>query len=141
MLKLTPRGNSRQLALRGIYCYIINPTSISEVELYIDYFIPDQYKKSDLKFLQFLLEHSIKQFDLMLSQYKDFSDRDISTINTIEKIILVIAAVELIETPNIDSAIIINEAINLSKVFATDKSYKFINTLVDKLSKKIRGVN
>ena len=138
MIKLTPRSITRQLAVQGIYCYKMNACSILEIDRYLQYLIPAIYDKADIEFLNFLLDHSIKQFDLMLNLYKEFCERDIYSINIIEQIILVIAAIEIIESSNIQSKIIINESINLAKIFTSDMSYKFINTLTDKLSKKIR---
>ena len=137
--KLTPRSIARQLAVQGIYCYIINPNLVVDILKFLQDLVPDKiYDKADLQLLTFLLEHGTKQFDLLLSQYNNLSHREIDSINKIEQVILVIAAIELIETKNIDSAIMINEAINLAKIFASDHSYKFINTLTDLLAKKIR---
>jgi transcription antitermination protein NusB len=50
----------------------------------------------------------------------------------------VIAAIELINNLSVPSPVIINEAIELSKLYGGSDSHKFINNLVDKLAKQLR---
>jgi N utilization substance protein B len=56
---------------------------------------------------------------------------EISRIATIDKIIISIAITEFLKFPEIPLKVSINEAIELSKQFSTEKSSFFINGLLD----------
>ena len=88
--------------------------------------------------MHFLLERSIRHYDAMLEMYTPYLNRSISDINLIEQIILVIAAVEFKENLSVPAPVIINEAVELAKLYGAEESYKFINGLVDKLSSQMR---
>ena len=59
---------------------------------------------------------------------------DFNRLGEMEKAILRLGAYEILFC-NIDRAVIINEAVELSKKFGTDKSPKFINGVLDALKK------
>ncbi len=61
---------------------------------------------------------------------------DIERISLIDKIILITAITELDYFPLTASRIIINEYIEVSKVFSTDKSNIFVNGILDKYTKE-----
>ena len=60
---------------------------------------------------------------------------DIERISTCTKLIMRYGSWELLHT-NTDSKIVINEAIELTKCFAEDDAYRFINGILDKIAKK-----
>lgn len=62
--------------------------------------------------------------------------RSFSALDPIERSILWIAAFELTRRKDIHPTVVINEAIELAKKFGADESYRFINGILDKLSKQ-----
>ena len=75
---------------------------------------------------------NLKMCDENISKF--LQERDISEVGNVEKAILRLSIYEILFT-NLDKAIIINEAIELSKRLASDNAPKFINGLLDKVSK------
>jgi len=65
---------------------------------------------------------------------KHLKDWDIDEIGKIEKAILRLGVYEIFIDKN-DKAIVINEAIELAKELADDKSHQFINGVLDSVSK------
>ena len=65
---------------------------------------------------------------------------DLERISLIDRIILVAAITELDSFPLTASRIIINEYIDVSKVYGTDKSNVFINGILDKYTKDINRI-
>ena len=139
MLKKTPRHRARQLAIQGSYYYRVNLSSVREIEEFLQVSCEAQYKLANYELLHFLLEHSTNQFEAMLQLYTKFIHRKITEVNMIEQAILVLAAVELVDNHSVPTAVIINEAVELAKVYGSEDSYKFINSSVDQLAKHIRG--
>ncbi len=96
MSKKSPRHLSRSLAVQALYSYKINQSSVVELEKLLNDFERDLYEHANYELMHSLIENSINKFDEMLEHYKPYLQREIGDINLIEKIILVIAAVELI---------------------------------------------
>ena len=59
-------------------------------------------------------------------------------IDPVERAILRISTYELLAHPEIPYRVIVNEGINLAKEFGASQSHKFVNGLLDRLSKKLR---
>ena len=55
----------------------------------------------------------------------------------VDRLILRIAACELLRDPETPPAVVINEALELARTFSTDDSVKFINGMLDGMRKKI----
>jgi len=82
--------------------------------------ILDKYKNLD------------KQIEPLLSNWR------LERLGIATKIIIRIGSWHL-QNSNLDKALIINEAIELAKCFAEKDSYKFINGILDELSKIIKN--
>ena len=76
----------------------------------------------------------LKELDAVLNRYLD--NWDIARIGNVEKAILRLAAYELIHHPEVPARVTINEAIELSKEYSTDSASKFINGVLDKVSRE-----
>ncbi|MDG2060276.1 MAG: transcription antitermination factor NusB [SAR86 cluster bacterium] len=75
---------------------------------------------------------NIKELDTKLAPHLD---RSIASLDFIEKNVLRIATYELVFNKNLDHPIVINEAIRLSKKYGAKDSYKYINAILDKMTK------
>ena len=56
----------------------------------------------------------------------------------IDLIVLRIAIFELKSRPDLPTAVILNEAVELAKTFSTDESGRFVNGILSTISKKVR---
>lgn len=138
MIKKSPRHLSRSIAVQGIYHYKLNNSEIFDIEQFLKSNPDCLYNKAESSLLTYLLEQGINQFEQMLKLYEPYLQREMSEINLLEQIILVIAAIELTYTINVPAAVVINEAIELCKLYGAEESHKFINGLVDKLAHETR---
>ena len=138
MHKKSPRHLARSLAVQGIYAYKINQTSVTEIESFLQHNCHAIYPQANYELMHTLIIAGTEQYDAMLNQYVGHLKRDTGDINLIEQIILVIAAVELNTNLSVPAAVVINEAVELSKLYGAVESYKFINGLVDKLAHDLR---
>ena len=67
-------------------------------------------------------------------------ERDMQEINPVERAILRLATFELKERKDIPYRVVINEAVDLTKKYGAEQGHKFVNSVLDKLSKKLRAV-
>ena len=56
----------------------------------------------------------------------------------IDLIVLRLAIFELKSRPDVPTAVILNEAVELAKTFSTDESGRFVNGILSTISKKVR---
>ncbi len=66
---------------------------------------------------------------------------DLDRVSLMDKIILIAAITEFDAFPATASRIIINEYVEISKVYSTDRSNIFINGILDKYSKDLNRIN
>lgn len=92
----------------------------------------------DQDFARKLLRESLNNWEETEKKIEARLDNwDLSRIALMDKIILVAAFTELDHFPLTPSRVIINEYIDIAKVFATDKSNIFINGILDKYTKDL----
>ena len=130
---MATRAQSREAVISLLYAGDIGN---SDINIFLDDILED--KKIRNKQKEFALElyngvnnnlESIdKNLDELLSEWK------LNEIGTVERAILRLGAYEILFTP-LDKAIIINEAIELSKKLTADSSPKLINGVLDSIKK------
>jgi len=132
MLKFHKRRKSREQALQAIYSWLLANHSL--LSLKNDFFVIKNKNQYDYNYFEMLLYgiiENIKALNLLLSNHLS---RDLSKISKVEYSILLIACFELTSNLNIPKKVIINEAIQLSKIYGGKNSYKFINATLDKMA-------
>jgi len=65
-------------------------------------------------------------------------DREINTLGMIEKALLYVGVFELTHLVDIPYKVVINECVDLAKTFGASESHKYVNGVLDKLSKRLR---
>ena len=58
----------------------------------------------------------------------------------IDRTVLRIATYELLDRPDVPTAVVIDEAVELAKRFSTDDSGRFVNGMLSAIAKKVRVV-
>ena len=66
-------------------------------------------------------------------------DRGQDDVDLIENAILRLACYELVFEPDVPTAVIIDEAIDLAKTFSAENSYRYVNGVLDKVAREVRG--
>ncbi|KAA6187838.1 transcription antitermination factor NusB [Thiohalocapsa marina] len=65
-------------------------------------------------------------------------DRALKSIDPVERAILRVGAYELLFSPELPVAVVINEAVNLAKVFGAEQGHRYVNGVLDKLARQVR---
>lgn len=82
---------------------------------------------------------NLKETDAALSKY--VQSWSFERMSAMDRNLLRIAVSELDEKFAVPPAVVINEAIEIAKIFGTDDSAKFINAVLDKVKKEILTEN
>jgi len=67
-----------------------------------------------------------------------FLDRPAEQVDPVERAILRLGGYELMQHPDLTSRIVINEAVELAKVFGAEQGHRFINGVLDQLARAVR---
>jgi len=135
-LKPSPRRKARELAVQAVYSWQISQNSVTDIE--VNFITENAKRRFDIEYFQLLLRGvttSANELDLAISPHVD---RPIDDIDQVEKAILRVAVFELSDCQDVPYRVVINEAIELAKLFAADDSHKFVNGVLDKVVKLVR---
>lgn len=129
-MKYKKRQLARRIAMQLIYSWQINKAEITKLQ---QYYIEDNRRiafdqEYFIEITKGVTEH-ISIIDTDISKIIDINNK---SLGIVEQAILRIGFFELIFKTDITHKIIINEAIELAKIFGASKSYKFINGVLDK---------
>ena len=65
-------------------------------------------------------------------------DRELKEIDPVERAILLIGGFELMEKIEVPYKVVINESVELAKLFGASDSFKYVNSILDQLAKQYR---
>ena len=131
-LQFSPQHNPRVIVIQKLYGKYYNKDE--------DLTFPKHRFK---KFIKDVVNGTIERNDVIndeISNHLD-TDLDLKKNDKVFQIIVKSAIFELLYKPKISSKIIINEYLKASNFFIEDGQTKYLNALLDKISKKLRNSN
>ena len=95
------------------------------------------------KFIKDVVLGTIERNELIKDEIRNHLNNDLQLTNLdkVFQIIVKSAIFEFLYKPKISSKIIIKEYLNASNFFLEDSQTKYLNAILDKISKKIRNSN
>ena len=124
-----PKDNPRVVAIQKIYGNFFNKNE----ELKIG-------KHRFKKFIKDIVNGTIERNDIITEELETHLKEDLilSHLDKLIQVIIKCAVFEFLYKPKTSSKIIIKEYLNASNFFLEDSQTKYLNALLDKISKKIR---
>jgi len=131
---MATRTQARESVVGLLYAYDLGNEAISK---FADEILEDKKIRNKQKdFALNLFNGTIQNLPVVDKEIAEhLKQREISDVGSVEKAILRLSIYETLFS-NLDKAIIINEAIELSKRLASDNAPKFINGVLDSIKKK-----
>ena len=129
-LHFSKKNNPRVIIIQKLYSKYYN----NEVELN---FPKHRFKK----FIKDVVNGTIERDDVIHEEITNHLNNDlkISNLDKVFQVIIKSAIFELMYKPKISSKIIIKEYLNASNFFIDLSQTKYLNALLDKISKKLRN--
>jgi N utilization substance protein B len=131
------RRKSREIALKALYRGMLNKTDLTPVfkDMQDD---PDYLKADEAYFKTLLMQvtENLASIDAKVAQYVD---RPMHELSPIEHSILRISGYELMFDATIPYRVVINEAVELAKLFGGTDGHKYINGVLDKMAADVRA--
>jgi N utilization substance protein B len=132
------RRAARELALQALYQLHMNGDTATNVEAQ---FLTDQdFKHADKRLFSKILRGVSQQtadLDVMVAAHLD---RELDELDPIERNILRMGAFELSDSVAVPYRVVINECVELGKVFGATDGHKYVNGILDKLAAHHRQI-
>lgn len=130
------RREGRVIAFQSIFSYDFNKKDINDI-LKFDW-LTEEHSKESLEYANFLVTGTIQHIEEIDEIIKPkLKNWDINRISSVDRSILRFAIFSLLYEKDLDKKVIINEAIEIAKIFGNDESYKFINGILDAIKSNI----
>ncbi len=131
-LQYSPKNNPRVIVIQKLYGKYFN----KEENLT---FPKHRFKK----FIKDVVNGTFERDDVIKDEISNHlnSDLDLKKLDKVFQVIVKSAIFEFLYKPKISSKIIINEYLRASNFFIEEGQTKYLNALLDKISKKIRNSN
>lgn len=129
---------ARRNTVQALYQHFLTGKDVAEV---IAEFESDKQTlaKTDVKYFKVLLKGTIKCSSELDDQISKLLDRPVDELDAIERAILHIGCYELKHRVEIPWRVVINESVELAKLFGAEESHKYINGILDKVARELRS--
>jgi len=131
------RSKSRSLALQTLF-------EIDLTEHHVDDVLNNLMVESDLDkdYLDFTrnIVYGViskqKQIDYLISQCA--TERHVGDLSPLDRSVLRMGILELIDFPDTPPKVVVNEVVELAKIYGSDNSYKFVNGVLGAVLSKLK---
>jgi N utilization substance protein B len=130
------RRRSRELALQGLYAWQLSGDDAAGLQAQLAE--SGGFGKADAKYFARLLQGTIEHAGALEQLIAPALDRKLKELSPVERGILLLAAFELKNAPDIPYKVVINEAVELAKSFGGTDGHKYVNGVLDKLALTLR---
>lgn len=135
-MKPAERRRARQFAVQAIYQWQLTNAAVAQI---IEQFQVDQdLSKTDVPYFTESLTGVVQHFESLDDKLSPYLSRKIEDVDMVDLAVLRLAMFELTYRSDVPHKVVLNEAIELAKDFATDESYKFVNGVLDKALRSLK---
>ena len=132
------RGWARRCAVQALYQWQLTGQPPSQIETY--FLANEDLSKADPNYFRELVHQVPAHVTAIDAALEPLLDRPMIQVDPVECAILRIGGYELLQRPDISYRIVLNEAIELAKVFGAEQGHRFVNGVLDKLARSVRAV-
>jgi N utilization substance protein B len=130
------RSRSRSLAIQALYQWQLAGQDVPAI---INHFMLEQDgKKFDSDYFSELVHGVPARVDELDAALAPCVDRALESVDPVERAILRLGTYELIVHPEIPYRVVINEAVELAKVFGAEQGHRYVNGVLDRAARALR---
>ncbi len=135
---VTRRGLARRVTMQAVYQWLVNETSAER--LLKEFHDENSLGRADVAYFKELLHGTLREADTLTDTFSEYLDRDLEQLDPVERAVLMVGSYELMFCPDVPWKVVVNEAVNLAKLFGGEDSHKYINGVLDKVARTVRAV-
>lgn len=134
-LSLAQRRKARRLLLQALYQWLIAAGDILDI---IKQFREENPGKIDWEYFEEVINAVPNEVAALDAQLVPLLDRAITALDPVERALLYLGTYELSHRVDVPYRVVINESVELAKMFGATDSHKYINGVLDKLAPVLR---
>ncbi|MDD9963622.1 MAG: transcription antitermination factor NusB [Gammaproteobacteria bacterium] len=135
-MNVSQRRKARRVLVQALYQWQMNRTTARL--LTAEYTGSGALDKADRPFFDAMLSRVLASPSQLDELFGDLLDRDQERLDGVELAILRLGACELRHRPDVPARVVIDEYIELAKLFGAEASHKYVNGVLDKLAGSLR---
>ena len=131
------RSKSRSLALQTLFEIDLTKHHIDDVLGHL--MVESDLDENQLKFAREIVCGVLdkkKQIDSLIAECA--TEREVGDLSSLDRSVLRMGILELIDFPNTPPKVVVNEAVELAKIYGSDNSYKFVNGVLGAVLQKLK---
>ncbi|MDG2155301.1 MAG: transcription antitermination factor NusB [Gammaproteobacteria bacterium] len=136
-MAMVGRSASRRLLVQALYQHQISGHNRSV--LHEQYINGREAVRADKPYFELLLTEIMVSVDQLDQRIAVYADRPVEQIDPIERAVLWLGMTELDLHPDLPAKVVMNEAIELCRLFGSQDGYRYVNAVLDKAVKDIRS--
>ena len=131
------RSVARKLALQALYRWQLNESPWQD--LVQEFASAEDMAQADRDYFRTLIEGVCGSQAALDAELAAWMDRPPQQLDPVEHAVLLIGAHELKTQPEVPYRVVINEAVALTKRFGATDGHKFVNAVLDRAARALRG--
>jgi N utilization substance protein B len=132
------RRRARRTALQALYQWQVTAQEPAEIERQ---FLEEQdMSRVDIDYFRELLYRVPAVVGQLDARLAPLLDRPLDQVDPVERAILRLGAYELTERPEIPYRVVVNEAVEIAKVFGAEQGHRYVNAALDRLAREVRAI-
>ena len=134
---MTPKQRSRARVVQALYQWLVSGDELAEIE---KQFLYQKEGKISKAFFSNLFTNIPKNISLLDEIIKPSLDRRLDELGPTERAVLYLGVYELKFQLEVPYKVVINEAVESTKLYGAEGAYKLINTSLEKIAQNIRSI-
>lgn len=132
------RVRARRCAVQALYQWQLAGQDPNEI---LREFVAErELVKVDMEYFSTLTREIPRALDTLRADLVPALDRDWLKLGPVERGVLLVGAYELRFCPEVPWRVVVNEAVELCKMFGADEAHKYINGVLDRTARTLRPV-
>ena len=132
------RRKARHYGLQALYQWTLSGASPSDIEA--EFRVDNDFQHTDGEYFNALLCGVIADVEALELVFEPALDRGLDDLDPIERNLLRLGTFELRDRIDVPYKVVIREAVALAKKFGATDSHRYINGVLDKISRELRTV-
>jgi N utilization substance protein B len=130
------RVRARRCAVQALYQWQV--AGQDPQDILREFVAERELVKVDLDYFAALIRGIPDHVDELVEDLRPALDRDWQQVGPVERSVLLVGAYELRYCPHIPWRVVVNEAIELCKMFGAEEAHKYVNGVLDRIARKLR---
>jgi N utilization substance protein B len=130
------RSQARRHAVQALYQWQMTGQDLADIA---NQFLEEEdIQAFEVTYFQDLLHGVPRHLTKLDGLLKPALDRAVESVDPVERAVLRLGVYELSYHPEVPYRVVINEAVELAKIFGAEQGHKYVNGVLDQVARKIR---